>query len=115
MTDQWKLGLLVILSDTLGIIVVQVDGRGSAGRGMSWSETLTGAIGDVDVNDQLAALEHVVAMYHVDVNRIAVMGQNYGGYLALKMIVSFKSDENIITCAIVRSPVVQWPWQGNVL
>ena len=92
--------------------MVQVDGRGSAGRGMSWSQTLTGAIGDVDVTDQLTALEHVIGMYHVDVDRIAVMGQNYGGYLALKMIASFKSDDNIVTCAIIRSPVVQWPWQG---
>ena len=43
-----------------------------------------GGLGDVDVQDCVAALRLVARTYSADTARVAAIGTNYGGYLALK-------------------------------
>ena len=78
----------------------QVDGRGSEGRGLRWRDSLN--IGDTDVADQLQAVRYFqnpnslseqilcrkVLREHsyLDRERVAVVGANYGGFLAALML-----------------------------
>ena len=46
-----------MLAGELEVIVLEVDGRGSQGRGEGWRRELVGMVGEMDVEDQLAAVK----------------------------------------------------------
>ena len=113
MKDVWKLDIKNVLPGTLEVIVMEVDGRGAQGRGLAWEELLFENIGDYDVNDQLRALQFIVEEYNIDKNRIGVLGDGYGGYLGLQMMLDKRHGGDIISCAVLRSPIAEWSWHGN--
>jgi dipeptidyl aminopeptidase/acylaminoacyl peptidase len=66
-----------------GIAVVDVDYRGSSGYGRPYRDALKGAWGIADVEDCVAAAEHLVAAGLVDPARLAIRGASAGGYTTL--------------------------------
>lgn len=68
---------------TGGYAVLQVNYRGSAGRGTSFLEAGQRAWGREIEDDIEAALDRVVAEKRVDPERICIFGASYGGYSAL--------------------------------
>ena len=59
MTDKWRLDYEQVLASSKGVAVLEVDGRGSKGKGESWQEKLQGAIGASDVEDHILAVRQV--------------------------------------------------------
>ena len=55
--DLWKMDFTTFLAGSLKMVVLEVDGRGSGGRGEDWMRMLERHLGDVDVEDQIEALE----------------------------------------------------------
>ena len=55
-TSRWRVDLASLLSARLGAMVLQVDGRGSGGRGEAWREGLRGELARRDLQDQIHAL-----------------------------------------------------------
>ena len=55
--DQWQLNFNTYLAGTLKMAVLEIDGRGSAGRGEDWLRLLINKIGDIGVEDQLSGLK----------------------------------------------------------
>ena len=55
--DQWQLNFNTYLAGTLTMAVLEIDGRGSAGRGEDWLRLLINKIGDIGVEDQLSGLK----------------------------------------------------------
>ena len=53
----WGIGLSTVFASGLRLIVLEVDGRGSQGRGEEWKNKLMGRLGEVDVEDQLDAMK----------------------------------------------------------
>ncbi len=68
---------------TGGYAVLQVNYRGSAGKGTSFLEAGQRAWGREIEDDIEAALDHVLAQKRVDPKRICIFGGSYGGYSAL--------------------------------
>lgn len=66
-----------------GIAVVDVDYGGSVGYGRPYRRLLDGAWGIVDVQDAVAAAEHLAAEGLVDPERLAIRGGSAGGYTTL--------------------------------
>lgn len=66
-----------------GIAVVDVDYRGSSGYGRPYRDALRGAWGIADVEDCVAAAQHLVAQHLVDPARLAIRGGSAGGYTTL--------------------------------
>ncbi len=64
-----------------GYAVLQVNYRGSNGRGFAYSNTIAGDWGDKEVTDLLAAVDGAVATGMVDPDKLAVGGWSYGGIL----------------------------------
>ena len=93
--------------------MIEIDGRGSWGQGLKWHKLLVGHIGDFDVQDQLAGLRYVINRYHVDTERVGVMGSEYGGYLAIKMMTDSRGGGDIISSALLKSPVIDWTIHGS--
>jgi dipeptidyl aminopeptidase/acylaminoacyl peptidase len=64
-----------------GYAIVAPNPRGSSGRGFDFAKAIYADWGNVDVQDVLAAVDHVVQMGIADPDRLAVGGRSYGGIL----------------------------------
>lgn len=71
-----------------GYIVVNVNYRGSAGRGAKFQEAIFADWGNLEVQDVLAAADYVVAQGLADGNRLGIGGWSYGGVLTDYVIAS---------------------------
>jgi dipeptidyl aminopeptidase/acylaminoacyl peptidase len=68
---------------TSGYAVLQVNYRGSGGKGIDFLEAGQRALGRQIEDDIEAALDHVITAKRVDPERICIFGWSYGGYSAL--------------------------------
>src|SRR6185503_20030230 len=66
-----------------GFALVDVDYGGSSGYGRAYRQALNGQWGVVDVEDVIAAAEHLVKAGLADPKRIAIHGGSAGGFTVL--------------------------------
>ncbi|HLK32672.1 MAG TPA: S9 family peptidase [Terriglobales bacterium] len=71
-----------------GYAVLNINYRGSAGRGMKYSRAIFADWGHYEVEDLEAGVNHVIAMGLADPERLGVGGWSYGGILTDYMIAS---------------------------
>ena len=64
-----------------GYLVLNVNYRGSAGRGRAYSESIFADWGHKEVADLLAGVDHVIAAGLADPQRLGIGGWSYGGIL----------------------------------
>ncbi|HLJ48786.1 MAG TPA: S9 family peptidase [Bryobacteraceae bacterium] len=64
-----------------GYVVLNVNYRGSAGRGQKFSESIFADWGNKEVADLLAGVDKVISMGIVDPDRLGIGGWSYGGIL----------------------------------
>jgi dienelactone hydrolase len=85
-----------LLAD-LGIAVMRVNYRGSAGHGRAHLAALLEGIDSVPLDDILASLEWISTRYKIDRSRTVIMGEGFGGYLALRAL---QLHTDVFRCAI---------------
>ena len=68
---------------TRGFAVVNVNYGGSSGFGRAYRDRLLGEWGVVDLEDAVAAVDHLVATGRIDGARVAIRGGSAGGYTVL--------------------------------
>ncbi len=66
----------------LGCLVFMLDNRGSARRGLAFEAPIKGAMGQVEVDDQVDGVRWLVAQGLADAARVGIYGWSYGGYMA---------------------------------
>ncbi|WP_437932989.1 alpha/beta fold hydrolase [Sorangium sp. So ce341] len=66
-----------------GVVVFQLDNRGSANRGRAFEAPIHGRLGEVELADQIAGLEFLKTLPYVDAGRVGIYGHSYGGRMAL--------------------------------
>jgi dipeptidyl aminopeptidase/acylaminoacyl peptidase len=71
-----------------GFVVVAANPRGSSGRGFAFARAIFADWGNKDLQDVLAAVDHVVATGIADPARLGVGGRSYGGILTNYVIAS---------------------------
>ncbi len=71
-----------------GYAVLNVNYRGSSGRGHAYSETIAADWGDKEVADLTAVVDAAVASGKIDPDKLVVGGWSYGGILTDYMIAS---------------------------
>ena len=71
-----------------GYVVVNVNYRGSSGRGAKFQEAIFADWGNLEVQDVLAAVDYVVAQGIADPARLGIGGWSYGGVLTDYVIAS---------------------------
>ncbi len=71
-----------------GYVVIAPNPRGSSGRGFDFARAIYADWGRKDVQDVLAAVDHVVAAGIADPDRLGVGGRSYGGILTNYVIAS---------------------------
>jgi dipeptidyl aminopeptidase/acylaminoacyl peptidase len=69
-----------------GYVVVNVNYRGSSGRGEKYQTAIAGDWGNLEVIDLQAAIDHLIATGVADPERLGVGGWSYGGILTDALI-----------------------------
>lgn len=99
-----KLDWLRYLSSRREYITARIDTSGSGYQGDRHQYAIYKKIGDIELEDLKIALTYIKQQSYVDQSKIAIWGQEYGGYLAAALL----ATENSITCAASVSPITSW-------
>ncbi|XP_055378183.1 dipeptidyl peptidase 8 [Condylostylus longicornis] len=91
-----------------GYCVVCVDSRGSRHRGVKFESHLRCRMGQVELQDQVEVLKILAdQLGYIDINRVAIHGWSYGGYLSLMGLVQ---HSDIFKVAVAGAPVTNWEY-----
>lgn len=93
------------LMTELGAAVLVVDNRGTAHRGMAFERPLHCRLGEVEVEDQLAAVDQLAARGLIDADRVAITGGSYGGFMTIRAMLRHPER---FTTGVAWAPVVDW-------
>lgn len=89
-----------------GFAVLVTDGRGTPGRGPEWERQVWGDLAAPVLEDQLAALDAAAEDFDVlDLNRVAIRGWSFGGYLAA--LAAIRRPDRF-HAAVAGAPVTTW-------
>ncbi|NUR38961.1 MAG: S9 family peptidase, partial [Streptomyces sp.] len=87
-----------------GFAVVVADGRGTPGRSPAWEKAIRDDF-TVSLDDQVEALHELAERYPLDLDRVAIRGWSYGGWLA-GLAVLRRPD--VFHAGIAGAPVTDW-------
>jgi len=79
--DDYSFDFIPQILASQGYAVACVNYRGSTGRGLDFSRTISGDWGNKEVMDLIGAVDHLIKTGAVDPNRLAIGGWSYGGIL----------------------------------
>jgi len=103
--DQHSFDFLRQWIATKGYAELNVNYRGSSGRGQDYSKAIAADWGDKEVQDLLAGVDKVVAMGVADPDKLAVTGWSYGGILTDYTVASTDRFKAAISGAGVAAPM----------
>jgi len=105
--DEWG-GNAFLLHQYLarkGFAVLVVDNRGMANRGKQFNGFLKKKLGEIELADQLAALDQVLKRVPMlDPRRIGWFGGSYGGYMTIYAM----THSDRIAAGVAMAPVTDW-------
>jgi dipeptidyl-peptidase-4 len=106
-SDSWRLTAAMRNQylARLGYLVLVVDNRGSARRGLAFESALRGRTGQVEVDDQVDGVHWLVQQGLADPGRVGVYGWSYGGYMAAMCLACASQTFKV---AVVGAPVTHW-------
>lgn len=90
---------------TQGCIVATLDNRGTRNRGIEFEQSVFRKLGVLEVDDQVAAVRHLLSLGFVDPTRIGVHGWSYGGYMTLRLMLA---APDLFCCGVAGAPVTDW-------
>ncbi|MFG2511854.1 prolyl oligopeptidase family serine peptidase [Streptomyces sp. NPDC048584] len=85
-----------------GFAVIVADGRGTPGRSPAWEKSVRDDLAGIVVQDQVDALRALAADFPLDLDRVAVRGWSFGGYLAA---LAALRRPDVFHAAVVGAPV----------
>ncbi|WP_445526478.1 prolyl oligopeptidase family serine peptidase [Streptomyces cyslabdanicus] len=87
-----------------GFAVVVADGRGTPGRSPVWEKAVHDDF-TVTLDDQIDALRDLAKTYPLDLDRVAIRGWSYGGYLAALAVLR---RPDVFHAGVAGAPVTDW-------
>lgn len=94
-----------------GYIVMCVDNRGTAYRGVAFKKCTYKQLGKLEVADQIETAKYLGTLPFVDKTRIGTFGWSYGGYLSSLCITK---GADYFKAAIAVAPVTNWRYYDNI-
>ena len=88
-----------------GFAVLVLDGRGSPGRGPAWERAVAGDLLSAPLDDQIDGLHAAARGHPLDLDRVAVRGWSFGGYLAAAAVLR---RPDVFHAAVAGAPVTDW-------
>lgn len=102
--NEWAPMLLQMFQQR-GYGVMELDNRGSSGRGRMFESPIHLRLGDVEVRDQLEGVKYLKTLSWVDPDRIGVFGHSYGGFMTIMCLA--KAPE-VFKAGVSVAPVSDW-------
>ena len=89
-----------------GFVVVQIDNRGTEGRGKAFEGATYLKLGLVDLDDQAHGVRTLLDRHEfLDGERVGITGHSYGGYLSALALLR---HPDLFTVAVAGAPVTDW-------
>lgn len=106
-TDSWALtvDLRAQLLVAHGFLVMRVDNRGSARRGVAFESAVDRNLGELEVRDQVEAVHQLASLGIGDQARVGIYGWSYGGYLTAMALVK---APDLFRAGVAGAPVTSW-------
>ncbi len=108
-TDTWRglrMGWDTYMAQK-GYVVITLDNRGTAYRGMPFESITHRQIGTIEMQDQLLAISYVRSLPYVDAERIGVYGWSFGGFMTTNLMLSYPE---IFKVGVAGGPVMNWAY-----
>jgi dipeptidyl-peptidase 4 len=105
--DSWALSvdLRSQLLRERGFLVIRLDNRGSARRGLAFEGAIRHEMGDLEVQDQVAGVEWLVREGLTDAARVGIYGWSYGGYMSA---MALARAPKVFKAGVAGAPVTHW-------
>ncbi len=88
-----------------GYIVLKVDNRGSANRGLAFEGALARAMGHIEIDDQVDGVRFMAQRPYVDTQRTGIYGWSYGGYMTC---LALMRAPDVFKVGVAGAPVTSW-------
>jgi dipeptidyl aminopeptidase/acylaminoacyl peptidase len=100
-----------VLAD-MGFVVIRINQRGTEGFGRRFRDSLDGGIAKCAAEDALAAVNWAKSQTTLDTTRVALLGEDFAGFLALKAL---QLNPSAFRCAITfNAPIVPDSWLPDI-
>ncbi|ORX43292.1 hypothetical protein BCR36DRAFT_336342 [Piromyces finnis] len=93
------------------MIVVIVDGRGTALKGRKFRVSVAKQLGKLEAEDQIKAAQYLQKLPYVDEDKFAIWGWSYGGYLTSKVV---EANSGVFKVAMAVAPVIDWKFYDTL-
>jgi dipeptidyl-peptidase-4 len=90
-----------------GYIVFSIDTRGSDNRGKAFEQSIFRKLGDVQMQDMMAAVNYLQAQPFVDKERMALFGWSFGGFMTTDFLLN---HPGIFKAGVAGGPVMDWKY-----
>ncbi|MEA3316418.1 MAG: DPP IV N-terminal domain-containing protein, partial [Bacteroidota bacterium] len=90
-----------------GYVMLTVDNRGSANRGLEFENVIHRQLGVNEIADQMKGVELLNSLGYVDSERIGVHGWSFGGFLTTSLMLK-KADT--FKVGVAGGPVIDWKY-----
>jgi dipeptidyl-peptidase-4 len=90
-----------------GYVMLTIDNRGSANRGLEFENIIHRQCGKNEMQDQLKGIELLKSLGYVDMDRIGVHGWSYGGFMTTSLITNYP---DIFKVGVAGGPVIDWKY-----
>ena len=88
-----------------GFVVLKVDNRGSARRGLAFEAPIAGRMGQIEVRDQVEGVRWLETLGFADTSRVGIYGWSYGGYMTL---MALTTAPDVFKAGVAGAPVTFW-------
>jgi dipeptidyl-peptidase-4 len=89
----------------LGYVMLTVDNRGSANRGLEFENCTHRQLGVEEMKDQMKGVELLKSLGYVDANRIGVHGWSFGGFMTTNLMLTYNDTFKV---GVAGGPVIDW-------
>ena len=89
----------------LGFIVVSIDHRGISRRGKAFQNLMYMNLGEIELEDHVAAVKHIAQRPYVDGNRVGIFGHSYGGFMTC---IAMLKAPDVFHVGVAGAPVTSW-------
>lgn len=94
-------------------IYVEIDGRGTARKGINMMFAINNKLGTIEMEDQLTVTQYIINHYaFIDKNRVGLWGWSYGGY-ATAMTLALDTNK-VFKCGIIVAPVTAYKFYDTI-
>ncbi len=88
-----------------GFVLLKVDNRGSARRGLAFEAPIARRLGQVEVHDQVEGVRWLGTLGFADISRVGIYGASYGGYMA---VMALLTAPDVFKAGVASAPVTFW-------